>query len=130
MKVIYLKPNFLYSYSPIYYTNTYASRRTKVINPEINPIKASQPIFFRYQKNSIFSIPIATTPAADPITNTLPPVPAEYAIKCHRESSIGWENIPIEAATNGTLSITAEPRPKRPATILMSGITTSKYCAN
>ena len=89
MKATYLKSNPLCFYSPIFYTKTYASRRTKVINPEIKPMKANQPIFFKYQKNSIFSIPIATTPAADPITNTLPPVPAEYAIKCQRESSIG-----------------------------------------
>ena len=36
----------------------------------------------KYQKKSIFSIPIATTPAAEPIINILPPVPAENAIKC------------------------------------------------
>ena len=125
MKATYLKSNPLCFYSSIFYTKTYASRRTKVINPEIKPIKANQPIFFKYQKNSIFSIPIATTPAADPITNTLPPVPAEYAIKCQRESSIGCENIPIDAATSGTLSITADPNPKSPATILISGITVS-----
>ena len=40
------------------------------------PIAASHPIFFRYQKNDIFSIPMATTPAADPMINILPPVPA------------------------------------------------------
>ena len=61
-----------------------------------------------YQKKSIFCMPIATTPAADPIINMLPPVPAEKAIPCHRGSSIGFGNIPIEAATNGTLSIKAD----------------------
>ena len=51
---------------------------------------------------------MATTPAAEPIINILPPVPAENAIKCHNWSSIGCENIPKLAATKGTLSITAE----------------------
>ena len=32
--------------------------------PDKNPINANQDIFFKYQKKSIFSIPIATTPAA------------------------------------------------------------------
>ena len=49
----------------------------KVIEPDKKPIKANHDIFFKYQKKSIFSIPIATTPAADPIINILPPVPAE-----------------------------------------------------
>ena len=52
--------------------------------PDKNPINANQDIFFKYQKKSIFSIPIATTPAADPIISILPPVPAEKAIKCHK----------------------------------------------
>ncbi len=55
--------------------------RTNVIIPARKPINASQPIFLRYQKNSIFSIPIATTPAAEPIIKTLPPVPAANAIE-------------------------------------------------
>ena len=55
-----------------------------VAAPEINPRKAIHPIFFKYQKKLIFSIPIATTPAAEPIINILPPVPAEKAIKCHK----------------------------------------------
>ena len=76
-------------------------------------------MFFRYQKKSIFSIPIATTPAADPIINMLPPVPAEKAIKCHNVSSINSENIPILAATKGTLSITADPNTKRITTIMI-----------
>ena len=44
--------------------------------PARNPTSANQPIFFKYQTKSIFSIPIATTPAAEPIINILPPVPA------------------------------------------------------
>ena len=56
----------------------------QVIAPQINPEKANKVIFFKYQKKSIFSMPIATTPAADPIISMLPPVPAEKAIKCQR----------------------------------------------
>ena len=72
-------------------------------------MSANQDIFFKYQKKSIFSIPIATTPAAEPIINIDPPVPAEKAIKCHKGLSIPSENIPKLAATRGTLSIIAEP---------------------
>ena len=86
------------------------------IEPTINPIKANQAIFFKYQKKSIFSIPMATTPAAEPMINILPPVPAENAIKCHKGSSNGAENIPKLAATSGTLSIIAEPIPNKTTT--------------
>ena len=41
----------------------------------------------------------------------LPPVPAENARACHKGSSNKLGNIPIEAATNGTLSIIAERNP-------------------
>src|SRR6056300_162043 len=75
--VLDLISSFQFFYSPIFYVKMNDSISTNVINPAANPINANQPIFFRYQKNSIFSIPIATTPAADPIINTLPPVPAE-----------------------------------------------------
>jgi len=49
----------------------------KVSDPAMKPAKASQDIFFRYQKKSIRSIPMATTPAAEPMMSMLPPVPAE-----------------------------------------------------
>ena len=65
---------------------------------------------------------MATTPAADPIISILPPVPAEYAIKCQTGSSTDIENIPILAATRGTLSITAEPIPNNPITMSVFGI--------
>ena len=52
-------------------------KNKKVIAPARNPAKASQAILRKYQKKSIFSIPIATTPAAEPIMSILPPVPAE-----------------------------------------------------
>ncbi len=48
---------------------------------------------------------MATTPAAEPIINILPPVPAENAIKCHNGLSIGSENIPRIFARFGYLSI-------------------------
>jgi hypothetical protein len=94
----------------------------KVTEPEMNPRKANHDMFLKYQKKSIFSIPIATTPAAEPIINMLPPVPAEKAMKCHKGLSIGSENIPILAATKGTLSITADPIPNNMITISVLGI--------
>jgi hypothetical protein len=78
---------------------------TNAAEPTKKPINANQDIFLKYQKKSIFSIPIATTPAAEPMINILPPVPAENAIKCHKGSSNPSENIPKLAATKGTLSI-------------------------
>ena len=54
------------------------------------------------------------TPAADPIDSMLPPVPAVYAINNQNGESVGkpnWSYIPMVAATNGTLSITAETTP-------------------
>lgn len=44
--------------------------------PARNPTTASQDIFLKYQMKSILSIPIAATPAADPMISILPPVPA------------------------------------------------------
>ena len=64
---------------------------------------------------------MATTPAAEPIINILPPVPAEKAIKCHNGLLISSENIPIDAATRGTLSITAEAELKSITTISVLG---------
>ena len=66
--------------------------KINIKNPLVKPIKANQDIFLKYQKKSIFSIPIATTPAADPTIRILPPVPAEYAIKCQIGSSGDIEN--------------------------------------
>ena len=96
--------------------------KIKVSEPAKKPIRANHEIFLRYQKKSIFSIPMATTPAADPMISMLPPVPAEKAIKCHRGSSVTCENIPIEAATKGTLSITADPTPSNMITMSELGI--------
>ena len=93
----------------------------KVSDPAMKPAKANQEIFFRYQKKSIRSIPMATTPAAEPMMSILPPVPAEKAIKCQSGSSIISENIPILAATNGTLSIIADPIPNSITTMSRIG---------
>jgi len=35
-------------------------------------------MFFKYQKKLIFSIPMAATPAAEPMIKALPPVPVQY----------------------------------------------------
>lgn len=101
----------------------------KVIDPEANPRKANHDIFLKYQKKSIFSIPMATTPAAEPMISILPPVPAEKAIKCHKGLSVGSENIPILAATSGTLSTTAEPTPNNMITISVFGIVALRVSA-
>ena len=42
-------------------------------------MSAIQLTFLRYQKKSIFSIPITATPAAEPIIKQEPPVPAVKA---------------------------------------------------
>ena len=60
----------------------------------------------------------------------LPPVPAENAMKCHKGSSNNSENIPILAATKGTLSITAEPTPRSIITISELGIVAFNVPAN
>jgi hypothetical protein len=46
-----------------------------VIAPVNYPIKAYKLIFLRYQGKWIFSIPMAATPAAEPMIRMLPPVP-------------------------------------------------------
>ncbi len=74
-------------------------------------------------------MPIATTPAAEPNTNILPPVPAAKAIACQRGSSTPCENMPILAATRGTLSMTAEPEPSNATTTSIFGNVAVKSCA-
>ena len=73
---------------------------------------------------------MATTPAAEPMISILPPVPAEKAIKCQSGSSITSENIPILAATNGTLSIMAEPIPNNITSMSELGIAKFSESAN
>ena len=92
----------------------------KVSDPAMKPAKANQEIFFRYQKkSSIHSM--ATTPAADPIMS-IPSCPRRKGYKCQSGSSIISENIPILAATNGTLSIIADPIPNSITTMSELGI--------
>ena len=82
--------------------------------PAMYPIKANPLIFFKYHTKSIFSIPIAATPAAEPMINMDPPVPAQYARNSQIKLSAGYFSrlyIPIEAATKGTLSTTALTSP-------------------
>src|SRR5665811_89733 len=77
-------------------------------------MSASQLIFLRYQKKVILSIPIAATPAAEPIIRALPPVPAQYARNSQKKWSVGYctkSYIPCVAATKGTLSTTEESNP-------------------
>ena len=85
--------------------------------PDRKPISANQLIFFRYQMKLIFSIPIAATPAAEPMISIDPPVPAEKAIKCYSLASMASVYIPIDAATKGTLSMIAERTPRSITTI-------------
>ena len=92
--------------------------------PPMYPAKAGKVIFFAYHKKSTFSKPINATPAADPITKSDPPVPAQNAISCHNSESIGTSfrlYIPIVAATRGTLSISAETIPINTATTSVFG---------
>ena len=65
----------------------------------------------------ILKIPITATPAADPITNKLPPVPAQYAKNSQKTPSTAKSPvalisyIPIAPATKGTLSKIADKNP-------------------
>ena len=44
-------------------------------------------IFLKYQKKGIFSMPMATTPAAEPMMSRLPPTPAVKVSKCQKSPS-------------------------------------------
>ena len=57
--------------------------------PAKYPIRAGKLILRKYQKKLIFSMPIAATPAADPIIKTLPPVPAAKAKNSQKKWSVG-----------------------------------------
>ena len=66
---------------------------------------------------SIFKIPIAATPAADPIINTGPSCTStvsqelpEHTVYCIKPASV-ISYIPIAPATNGTLSTIEERSP-------------------
>lgn len=55
--------------------------------PAKYPIRANREMYLRYHEKVIFSIPITTTPAAEPIINMLPPTPAQYAKSCQNAPS-------------------------------------------
>lgn len=55
--------------------------------PAIYPASAIHDIRFRYHINEIFSIPMATTPAAEPIISMLPPTPAQNVRRCQNRPS-------------------------------------------
>mmetsp|Transcript_67103 Transcript_67103/g.112334 ORF Transcript_67103/g.112334 Transcript_67103/m.112334 type:complete len:220 (-) Transcript_67103:1151-1810(-) len=97
------------------YTNTKNDLHAKyAAMPAKYPAMAKKLIRLVYQPKSAFSIPMNATPAADPIIRMLPPVPAQYATSCQKMLFTGIRSrlyIPIVAATNGTLSITADARP-------------------
>ena len=73
---------------------------------------------------------MTATPAALPMMRMLPPVPAQNASSCQNEPSTmkcassvpaaagpATSYIPMQLATNGTLSTMAETRPMMPVTI-------------
>ena len=73
------------------------------------------------------------TPAADPITRSDPPVPAQYAISCQSCESTGVEAkgyIPIVAATRGTLSMSADAIPMMVASKALLDIVWSRNSAS
>jgi hypothetical protein len=90
------------------YVKNYFAKLKKnpyTIAPVKYPKSASGVIFLRYQKKSIFAIPIAATPAADPIISALPPVPAQYDKNDQKWWSVVYCDrgyIFIAAATSGT----------------------------
>ena len=65
------KDKFLINYPKIWYCTTYTNAPAKY------PSTASQDTCRRYHKKSIRSMPMAATPAAEPIMSALPPVPAQ-----------------------------------------------------
>lgn len=63
-----------------------------------------------YQKNSIFSIPIAATPAAEPIMSNEPPVPAQYAMTTFMQRLVcGVTPLPTEELVNQEVRIYPNP---------------------
>ena len=55
--------------------------------PARYPRKAIKVMRLKYQKKGIFSMPIATTPAAEPMMSKLPPTPAVKVSKCQNRPS-------------------------------------------
>mmetsp|Transcript_136857 Transcript_136857/g.437827 ORF Transcript_136857/g.437827 Transcript_136857/m.437827 type:complete len:240 (+) Transcript_136857:110-829(+) len=88
--------------------------------PRKYPASAPGATLAVYQpKDTFFSRPMKATPAAEPITSKEPPVAEQYVIKFHNGSFAGCavkSYMPWVAATSGTLSTTAEAKPRRMAT--------------
>ena len=64
------------------------------------PIAASHAMFFKYQKKSIFSIPIATTPAAEPMIKHASSCSCRIGyIRAIKGRLVTFANIPMDAAT-------------------------------
>ena len=59
-------------YSPI---TDFSTQYAKI--PAMYPMKAIQVMFFMYQPKVIFSSPMTTTPAAEPMMSIEPPTPAQ-----------------------------------------------------
>ena len=73
------------------------------------------------------------TPAAEPMTRSDPPVPAQYAISCQSCESTGVEvkgYIPMVAATRGTLSMSADAMPIMVASRVLLDIVWSRNSAS
>ena len=50
-------------------------------------------IFFRYEKKSTFSSPMRATPAEEPITSILPPVPAALELAAREAREAAFEHL-------------------------------------
>ena len=57
------------------------------------PAAAAMLMCLAYHTKSTFSRPIKATPAALPMTNMDPPVPAQNAMSCHSSASIGTVSV-------------------------------------
>ena len=76
---------------------------------------------------------MAATPAAEPMIKALPPVPVAYAKNTQKKWSVGyWSKLymPCDAATNGTLSTTAESKPIVVTMIVSLLIVFVSHCAS
>mmetsp|Transcript_13421 Transcript_13421/g.45372 ORF Transcript_13421/g.45372 Transcript_13421/m.45372 type:complete len:397 (+) Transcript_13421:81-1271(+) len=103
-----------------------------VPTPPTYPARAGTDIRRRYQMKSTFSRPMSATPAAEPMTRREPPVPAQKAMSCQSSESGGYVErsyMPMDAATRGTLSTTADANPITVATSCWEGRLESRKVA-
>ena len=77
---------------------------------------------FMYHPKVIFSIPMVTTPAAEPMMSIEPPTQAQYANNCQKIPSVAMSPVGIigyifiAPATRGTLSTMDDRTPMIPVT--------------